>query len=283
MGTVGSTPTLLGLTFIGALLFWLIYSAFAAVQVVSAGDLMLIHALAPVGLLQDLRYVLSGIRIFSPSTTLLIGGGLLVLRAALTGLLISIIRTVQAPEAGTTDAGRSQWRLGGRPGLGSLPILTVIEVVFILLAYPLGIVAGQLFQALGVLVVVAAEMYFLTYAPIVAVVEGSGLRDTFQLALRASRLTSRQHLLLCFMYVSLTVVLFVLSSGTLFPHATPSVPVWTYALFMNFLHVCVLAAFTFRWLAIRDEVWTSLGEASSNGRGRQGAEPTEDDADGEDD
>jgi hypothetical protein len=217
--------------------------------------------------------VLSGVRIFSPSSTLLIGGGLLVLRAVITGLLISIIRTVLAPEAGKEpDARRSPWRLGGRPGLGSLPILTVIEVVFILLAYPLGILAGQLFQALGVLVVVAAEMYFLTYAPIVAVVEGAGLRDTFQLALRASRMTSRQHLLLCFMYVSATVVLFVLSSGTLFPHATPSIPVWTYALFMNFLHVCVLAAFTFRWLAIRDEVWAGAV-----------AEPSKDDADVQDD
>jgi hypothetical protein len=159
----------------------------------------------------------------------------------------------------------------------------VIEVVFILLAYPLGIVAGQLFQALGVLVVVAAEMYFLTYAPIVAVVEGAGLRDTFQLALRASRLTSRQHLLLCFIYVSVTVVLFVLSSGALFPHATPSVPVWTYALFMNLLHVSVLGAFTFRWLAIRDEVWTSVGEAPGIGRGRQVSDPSEDERDAEDD
>ena len=64
-----------------------------------------------------------------------------------------------------------------------------------------------------------------------------------------------------FTYVMVTLALFITTQGTAATPVTPSVLVWAYALFMNFVHSAVLATVVYRWLAVRDVVLQMAAEA----------------------
>ncbi len=61
-------------------------------------------------------------------------------------------------------------------------------------------------------------------------------------------------MILVFGYVMVTLLLYFSTIGSPATPVTPTLVVWAYALFINFVHVAILAAVAYRWLTIRDEV-----------------------------
>ena len=139
----------------------------------------------------------------------------------------------------------------------SVQTVLAIEVSFLVLLLGLLFVLGPLLGPLALPIDFIAPVYFLAYVPVVAVREQAGLRESFRLGIRAARVRGPQHSILVFGYVMVTILLFFAARTPAAP-ATPSPLVWAYALFLNFVHVSVLATFVYRWLSMRDGVlvWT---------------------------
>jgi hypothetical protein len=153
--------------------------------------------------------------------------------------------------------GLREGRTSLRGALRLLPQRAVILGGLYLIQFGLAVAAFQLLAGfLGQLAVlsIAAGLYFLAFAPIVAAVDGDGPRQALRRGLRAGRLPGTRHLSMVMAYF---LVLFY--SGAIAPFsglapATPSVGVWAYGLVLTFVHVSVLAAFVYRWLEVRGRV-----------------------------
>ncbi len=97
-----------------------------------------------------------------------------------------------------------------------------------------------------------AGLHFLVFAPVTAIVDGTSYRDAIRFSARAARLPGKSHLALTFAYFALAM--FAASALPPFGQATPTVGTWAIVLLVTFLHVMVLAAFVYRWFAVRDVV-----------------------------
>ncbi|MGH2710004.1 MAG: hypothetical protein ACRDH9_02210 [Actinomycetota bacterium] len=179
--------------------------------------------------------------------------GFAVLRAITFALLTTLI--LQALRDGKTSM---------RGALRVLPRSTVVFGGLYLIEFGLVVAAFQLLVGfLGQLAIlsIAAGLYFLAFAPIVAAAEGAGPREALRRGFRAARLPGMRHLSLVLAYF---LILFY--SGAIAPFgiltpATPSIGAWAYSLGWTFVHVSVLAAFAYRWLAVREKVPSGPREA----------------------
>lgn len=240
--TAGSSPEILAVAFLSLLATW---GAFVLLGAEPAPrTLSLLMSPAPVHVFSDAPYALS-----TGSTALfsvLAIAGLAILRAVTFALLTLLI--VQVLRDG---------RASLRAAVAALPRTSLSFAGLYLIEFGLVVAAFQLLLAflgqLAVLAIVGA-LYFLVFAPIVAAAEGDGPRQALRRGLRAARLPGTRHISLVLAYF---LVLFysgaVAPFGALAP-ATPSFAVWCYALGATFIHISVLAAFAYRWLAVRDQV-----------------------------
>jgi hypothetical protein len=127
-----------------------------------------------------------------------------------------------------------------------------LEIAFLVLATASIFLVSSFLGSLGVILMLVVGLYFFSYAPVIAVVEEERTLRAAQLSIRAARVPGPQHLLFTTAYLALTLFVSVVVPGSRVAAATPSLAVWAYTLLVGFLHVSVLAAFTYRWFLIRD-------------------------------
>ncbi len=264
MRAVGTSPALLVTTFLGALALWLAYTAYGVDLAASPSGMILLESLPPFQSFLDVQLLAAG-RPASSSTIIGLGLGVMAARALLVTVWITlIVRSLRGERPEQATEARSN-----RRGIRKYPIMLGIQAVLLMLMFAalavapgfLGVQLGQL----GVIVALLAGIYFLVFAPVIAVTEGVGLRESFRLSVRAARIPGPRHMVLTFSYVAFS--LFILATAPVSPvfEATPSIVVWLYALFVAFLHVSVLAALTFRWLFVREHVLQEARTATSAG------------------
>jgi hypothetical protein len=248
--TVGRSPALLVSAFLGLLVLWLLSSASGEVYVASPGTLSQLESLPPMHSLVDANFLNIATRVFDPLVTVVLGVALVLVRALLMAFWIAV--SLQSLW-GESDWRRAVSRARGTM-LRSLRTLLAVEAVFLAIVFVLPSVLGAALGFLGIIASIVFSMYFLVFAPVVAVTEQTGLRESMRLAFRAARARGSQHTLLVFLYVSAAIMLLLYGFGGIVSAATPSIPTWLYGLGFSALHVAVLATFVDRWLSLRDQV-----------------------------
>jgi hypothetical protein len=242
MRAVGSSPLILATAFISLLATW---GVLVAVGVeVTPRFLAVLMSVPPSNLFFDVpvAFNVGG----TPVSTIVAVAGLGLLRTVTYGFLIILI--TQALQDGSPD-GRAAIRRLAKVGLALFSIyLLEVALVVVFLQVLVGFL-GQL-SILGV----AASIYFLVFAAIVAAAEGATMQEALRRGFRAARLPGTRHLGLIIAYFLFWYWLFVLMPfGGLAP-ATPNVSTWSFALVATFIHSAIVGAFVFRWLAVREEV-----------------------------
>lgn len=258
LAVVGNSPVLLATTFLGVLAIWGVYSSAGLIRVTSPGVMAQLMAVPPVHAAFDANFFGVGTIVFSPATTLTLTTALLLLRSALVAFLVSLI--LEHLEGGNLAPAALIGAALGRTR-HSLRLVLPVEAAFLVVMLGLPIVLGPFIGPLAIAITFVAPAFFLVFAPVIAVRESRGLRDSLRLSVRAARLRGPQHVLLVFSYVMATLALFIFTQGTAATPVTPTVVVWAYALFVNVLHVAVLAAVVYRWLAVRDVILQMAAEA----------------------
>ena len=251
----GSSLALLVLAFVMLLLLWLTYSVSGVVRVASPGVMAQLEALAPLHSLLDVQFYIVANRVFTSLVSLALVVLLLFLRTTLTTLSIALI----VERFAEPRPWREELRAAFARALATFRTVLAIEAMFLMLVFLVPTVLGAILGQLGAILALIAGMFFLVYAPVVAVTEGLGLAATVRTAIRAARLPGPWHLLFVFGYLSLAIFLITASStSAAAATATPSLLVWAYAMFTTFLHLGVLAAFVYRWLAVRTGVFALM-------------------------
>jgi hypothetical protein len=258
LAVVGSSPVLLATTFLGVLAIWGVYSSAGLIRVTSPGVMAQLMAVPPVHAAFDANFFGVGTIVFSPATTLTLTTALLLLRSALVAFLVSLI--LEHLEGGDLAPGALLGAALGRTR-HSLRLVLPVEAVFLVVMLGLPIILGPFIGPLAIAITFVAPAFFLVFAPVIAVRESRGLRESLRLSVRAARLRGPQHVLLVFSYVMATLFLFISTQGTAATPVTPTVLVWAYVLFVNVLHVAVLAAVVYRWLAVREVILQMAAEA----------------------
>ena len=239
---VGSSPAILAVSFVALLLTW---AAFMLIgDDTGPRTLSLLLSAPPVHVFSDAPVVLS------PGTggaqTVAAMAGIAVLRAVTFALLTSLI--VQALRDGKASI------LGA---LRSLPRNVVAFLGLYLIQFGLVVAAFQLLVGfLGQLAVlsIAGGLYFLSFAHAVVATDGAGPVEAIRRGFRAARLPGMRHLSMVLAYFLLLFYSGAVAPFGILTPATPSIGAWAYSLGWTFLHVSVLAAFAYRWLAVRDQV-----------------------------
>jgi hypothetical protein len=249
--TVGGSPLILGCVFLASLVAWmgLVLIRAEPAPNVMANQLVLWPLQAtgfPPGIvLPDLFFVFSALPEPLGALPLLIASA--VVRSSILGtLLILIDQDLREGRPALATVGR---RL---PSVGTtLFAVYVIEVTVVYLAFL--VVFPFLGAQFGVILSLAA-FYFLVMVPVVVAAEGARARDAFGRAFRAARLPGTRHLSLTLVYVLFLFAITSLTARAVLAPATPSFFTWLFVLMAGFLQVGVLAAFHYRWLAVRDQM-----------------------------
>jgi len=246
MSVVGRSPLLLVITFLAALGLWLGFSGYGVIQSATPQAMVLLVSLPPLHTLLDLNFLAGG-RTVSAVQVVTSSAGLVMVRAALMCVWVSLIRESVQGGPEPVDV-RSSLRRAAR----SFVPMVGLEIAFLVLATASIFLVSSFLGSLGVILMLVAGLYFFSYAPVIAVVEEERTLRAAQLSIRAARVPGPQHLLFTTAYLALTLFVSVVVPGSRVAAATPSLAVWAYTLLVGFLHVSILAAFTYRWFLIRD-------------------------------
>jgi len=253
VATVGRSVPILVSGFLAVLAFWLVYSNYGTLVAPSPAGMVLFESLPPVHTFLDLQFLASG-RTVPFAQAAAFGVGLVVVRAILQSFWISLMLE--------SYAGRRTMRSALRPAvhraLRAFRTMLGVEATFVVIALVSVFLASQVLgPGFGQIAVIGALMgggFFLILAPVVAVAEAEGLATTLRLSIRGARVPGPRHSMLTFSYLAFTLLSSALTPGSAAAAATPSLLTWSYALFMSFLNLSVLAAYTYRWLVIRQPV-----------------------------
>jgi hypothetical protein len=270
----GTSPVLPVSGFVATFVLWLIYSSTGLFRLASPGVTAQLVSLLPTHSLLDIQFVLLIGRLLPGLAAFGFGAFLLVLRAGLTSFWTGVALDAAGPPTadptgdGGSDAAGMGWRGALRAGTGAVRagIRTVlgVEAVSITLVALSTIVLTAVLGTIGAILALVAIMYFLVYAPVIAVAEGLPLRNVLRLSVRAARARGPQHMLLVLPYIFVSLLLILRAGGPGTP-ATPSILVWAYALVLGFVHLAVLAAVASRWLALRERVLAADAAAPPRG------------------
>jgi hypothetical protein len=248
---VGRTPSVLITGFLGLLVLWLLFSTTGAIRAIAPGSLGQLLSVPPLhSALLDSNLLNVSVRVFPPAATLALMVAIVAVRAALTSFWLATLHAKLAPATVSGEPIQEPW---SRAMWGFRSILS-LEALFLAVLVGLPIILAQFLGIIGLLGAVIGATYFLVYAPAVAMVEGTGLRESIRLAARAARARGPQHTVFVFTYIM--GVLFLVTwafSGRNAP-ATPSFLVWAYALAATFVHLGVQATVLDRWLSLRQDV-----------------------------
>ncbi len=250
MHAVARSPALLATSFLAALVLWGAFSVYGVFLAASPAAMVQMESLPPVHSFLDIQFLAAG----RSASAVALGGlavGLLVVRAGLLSLWTSLILASLGEASGMGAPRREVVRRASR---SFFPMLGVEAGFFLISVVALFLVAGFLGPAFGQLGIIAAllgGMYFFVFAPVVLVAEGLGVRGAARLAIKAARLPGQRHVFLTFGYLTLAIFLSLSTPGSRLAYATPSLTVWIFVLFVSFIHLSVLAAYVYRWLAVR--------------------------------
>ena len=242
---VGGSPTILILTFLAGLGIWLLYSSYGSIIAPSPTAMVLLESLPPMHSFLDIDLLARG-RVVSAPIAIGYGAGLLLARGVLLGLGLSLI--IERLEGGASI------RRALTRARRTFSAILVVEAGFLSLEVASFLVASGFLGPLGIIAALVGGIYFFIYAPVAVVAEGMGVREAARASARAARIPGPRHTMLIVGYFSATLLLFTSTPGSRVAEATPSFLVWAFALFIGFLHMGVLAAFTYRWFAVRSFV-----------------------------
>lgn len=246
---VGSSPSIL----VGAFLFMCVtWGLFAALGTEpSPRFIAILMSLAPVHVFFDANAVLVASTDAGSLAVIGMVLGTALLRAATFGLLALLIVGVLRAEKG-----------GLRASIRSLP--RVAAVLWAVYAAQVGVVlvipfllqglGGSGLGSLAIPLVLVFGLHFLVMAPAIAAAERSSPRETLLRSVRAARLPGIRHFALAGTYFAFILWTFAITPASAATSVTPSLGVWVLTLLFTFVHVGVLGAFVFRWLAVREEV-----------------------------
>jgi hypothetical protein len=250
---VGTSPLILGTSFLSVLVVWLIYSNSGIVRVASPATMAQIQSLVPMNSLIDIQFMFASLRVFSAPMAIGLSAVLLLVRSAFLSLVLALI--VNALDRRTRPASwQDELRMAGRRAYSVFQFVFAIEAGMVVAVYALSSILGAFFGVLGLVLALIVEMYLLMLSPVVAASERLGAAASVRLSTRAARLRGPQHLGVAIAYVFATLYLILGLRPSPAAPATPSIGVWAYVLFTTFVHVSVLTALTYRWLLVRDVV-----------------------------
>jgi hypothetical protein len=243
---VGSSALILGGTFVFVFLAWvgLVALGFEG----PPGRIVDLAALPPISTYFD---ALNGVAIFGYGLAgTLASLGFLLLRALVVAVLTGLI-VVRLEGEGTTLEGV----LRGLRAYPTMLTVNVIAMVSMLVGSFVLPILGAGIGFLGYVLLLVAVLFLLAFAPAAAVREERPVMETLRRSGRAAMMPRSRHALMCLLYIFLALPLFLAFApqGNLLT-VNPSIRAWVYGLCTSFVHVAFLAAFSYRWMAVEDEV-----------------------------
>jgi hypothetical protein len=243
--TVAASPVLVVGSFLLLIVLWLVVIAFGYQGPFATMSSAL--ALPPLGTSFDATLATG---IFG------LQGGIVGITAfvVLRGVLIALLTAgvVEALDTGAVSAASAV------NGLRALPVClatSVLGVAFLTLS---SFFAPLLGPGFGILIQVGGlvlGVYLFVFAPVIAVAERRTLPDSLTRSIRAARMPGVGNLGMAALYVipAIAVIVAPGKPGNLIG-VNPSIAAWAFVLVVSLLHVVMLAAFAFRYLAVADEV-----------------------------
>jgi hypothetical protein len=258
-----SWPVMVAVAFASELALWVVFVALGSPP--PPGALAGLMAIPPINLLVDVPLA----RTVAEGTATLVGVslGIVLIRSVILGLLATMV--VDALREGRPSLRRSLQRLP-RVTAGLIQLLVLEVSGFVLALFVVGSFLPA-FGQMGVLLVMVFGLHFLGMAPVIMAAEGVRAQDGIRLAFRAGRLPGFRHFGLVIAYFLLTVAVLLQVGAGFLPPVTPSILIWSFGLVATLLHVGVLGALAYRWLAVRDEPSLGLGEDAGS---KAAARPT---------
>ena len=251
----GASPTILALAFLATFGGWAAFTALGADP--SPPGMIILMGLPPIHAFLDVSLV----RVVAADTAW--ATGLVFVLGAVRAIVFAMLAllVVGAVRDGSPDL---------RAALRALPktALTVFLILSIELAAVLTIpffLQTLLGPQIAFLATAVLGLHFLVLAPVIAAAEGGRTAEALKRSFRATRLRGPRHFLLVLAYFSFVFWAANVIGGAGRAPATPSVLTWAFALLATFVHVAVLGALSFRWLAVRDlvPITESKGSAQS--------------------
>lgn len=248
VAVVARSPAILASVFLVVLLLWLTYSSSGVVRVASPGVMAQLVAVPPVHSLLDIQFLFVGGRVFAGGWLVALAAVLLLVRAASSSFWISCALDVLDTPLGE----RPSLSRAARRAARAIPPMLGVEGGFAIAVYLASAALGTLLGALGLLLGLVGVLFLFVYVPIAVVARTGSVADAVRAGMRAARVPGRFHLLLVFTYVFASILLLYVALSPSATPATPSILVWSYALFISFLHVGILSGFVYRWTAVRE-------------------------------
>ncbi len=242
----GSALPVLAVSFGFAFLAWLALVALGLEG--PAGRIVDIGALPPVGPYFD---ALNGVTMFGYGAPgLLVSLGFILVRAAylavLAGLIVVRLEGEWTPFEGV------------RRGLRAYPTVLAVNLICLSMMITGSVVLPFLGPGLGFLgsvLILIAALFFFAFAPAAAIREERPTVETIRRSGRAAMMPGSRHVLMCLLYIFLGLpVLVALSPSGSELTVNPTIAAWVYGLLATFVHSAFLAAFSYRWMAVEDEV-----------------------------
>lgn len=244
--TVASSPAVLLFSFGAVFVAWIALVALGLEG--PPGRLVNLDALPPISTYFD---SLNAVSIFGFGTSGLIASmGFLLVRALVLAVTTGLV--VQRLE------GEGSVLEGARRGLRAYPVALAVNVAGMSLMIIGSMVLpflGPGFGFLGSVLTLVAAIFFFAYATTASIRERLPILVTLQRSSRAALMPGSRHLLLCLLYVFLTLpILVALAPGGSILTVNPTIATWAYALLATVVHLTFLAAFAIRWIAVEPDV-----------------------------
>jgi hypothetical protein len=242
----GSSLEVLAVVFVLLFVLWIALIALGLEG--PPGRLVDLLALPPISTYFD---ALNGVAIYGlGSVGFVAATGFIVVRSVILAILAALV--VRELEGG------GPLRDALVRGLRAIPVVIaagILALSAMILGSVLLPVLGAGLGFLGSVVTLVGAMFFLVYVPIIAVRMNLGATETIRRSGRAAMMPGSRHLMLCLLYVFLTLpILVALAPGGGLLGVNPSIAMWAFALVCTFLHVGFLAAFAYRWIQAEDQV-----------------------------
>jgi hypothetical protein len=176
--------------------------------------------------------------------------GFILVRAVILSFLAAAV--VQELEGGGPPVAVLLRGLRAIPAVIAAGVLTLSAMILGSVLLP---VLGAGLGFLGSFLTLVGAMFFLVYVPIVAVRMDLGVAETIRRSGRAAMMPGSRHLILCLLYVFLTLpILVAVAPGGGLLGVNPSIAMWAFALVCTYVHLGFLATFAYRWIEAEDQV-----------------------------
>lgn len=247
---MGASPAILTLAFLASFGGWAAFSALGADP--SPPGMIVLLGLPPIHAFLDVALV----RVVAEGTAWATGlvFGLGAVRALVLAMLALLV--VGAVREGSPDV-RAAFRALPKTAVTMFLILSIELAAVLTIPFFLQTLLGPQF---AFLITAVLGLHFLVLAPVIAAAEGGRTADALRRSFRATRLRGPRHFLLVLAYFSFVFWSANVVAGGARAPATPTMLTWGFALLSTFVHMAVLGALAFRWLAVKDLLDTTVSK-----------------------